>query len=59
MKTINDEIGYIESRLLKKGIRLSPKGRNWADNFEVCVFLGVILLAFGVVGSVESGRWFG
>ena len=59
MKTINDDIGYIESRLLKKGIRLSPKGRSWAENLEACVVLGGILLAFGVVGSIESGRWFG
>ena len=58
MKTINDEIGFIEGRLLKKGIRLSPKGRSWAENFEAMVFLGAILLAFGVVGSIETGRWF-
>ena len=59
MKTINDEIGFIEGRLLKKGIRLSPKGRSWAENLEVSVFLGGILLLFGVVGSIESGKWFG
>ena len=58
MKTINDEIGYIEGRLLKRGIRLSPKGRNWAENLETIVFLGVTLVLFGVVGSIESGRWF-
>jgi hypothetical protein len=58
MKTINDEIGYIEKRLLKKGIRLSPKGRSWAENFEAMVFLGGILVLFGVVGSIETGRWF-
>jgi hypothetical protein len=58
MKTINDEIGYIEGRLLKKGIRLSSKGRSWAENFEAMIFLGGILLAFGVVGSIETGRWF-
>jgi hypothetical protein len=58
MKTINEEIGYIEGRLLKKGIRLSPKGRSWAENLEVTVFLGGILLLFGVVGSIETGRWF-
>jgi hypothetical protein len=59
MKTINEDIGFIESRLLKKGIRLSSRGRSWAENFEACVFLGAILLAFGVVGSIETGRWFG
>ena len=59
MKTINDDIGFIEGRLLKKGIRLSSKGRSWAENFEACVVLGGILVIFGVVGSLETGRWFG
>ena len=58
MKTINDEIGYIEGRLLKKGIRLSPKGRSWAENAEGIAFVLFILLAFGIVGSIESGKWF-
>jgi hypothetical protein len=58
MKTINEEVGYIETRLRKKGIRLTPKGRRWAENFEVSVFLAGILLIFGVVGSIETGRWF-
>jgi hypothetical protein len=58
MKTINEEICFIESRLLKKGIRLTPKGRRWAENLEAFVFFGFLLLAFGVVGSIESGKWF-
>jgi hypothetical protein len=58
MKTINDEIGYIEGRLLKKGVRLTPKGRRWAENLEAFAFYGLLLLAFGVVGSIESGKWF-
>jgi hypothetical protein len=58
MKTINEEIGYIESRLLKNGIRLTPKGRSWAENLEAMVFLGGLLLIFGIVGSIETGRWF-
>ena len=58
MKTINDEMSFIESRLLKKGIRLSSKGRNWAENLEAMIFLGGILLIFGIVGSIETGRWF-
>ena len=49
----------IEEYLTKKGYRLTRKGRRWADNFEALLFLGFILLAFGVVGSIESGRWFG
>jgi hypothetical protein len=58
MKTIDEEIGYIEGRLLKKGIRLSPKGRSWAENLEASIFLGGLLLIFGIVGSIETGRWF-
>jgi hypothetical protein len=49
----------IENRLAKKGIRLSAKGRRWADNFEGAVIALGILLVFGIVGSIESGRWFG
>ncbi len=48
----------IEERLAKKGIRLTAKGRRWADNFEGAVFALGILLVFGIVGSIESGRWF-
>ena len=58
MKKLDYEMSFIEGRLLKKGIRLSPKGRNWAENLEAFAFFGFILLAFGVVGSIESGRWF-
>jgi hypothetical protein len=58
MKTINNEISFIEGRLLKRGIRLSPKGRSWAENFEAIIILGGILLVFGIVGSIETGRWF-
>jgi hypothetical protein len=58
MKTINDEIGFLEKQLLKKGYRLTPKGRSWAENLEALVFLGGILLIFGIVGSIETGRWF-
>lgn len=49
----------IEERLAKKGIRLTAKGRRWADNVEGIGFALFILLAFGIVGSIESGRWFG
>ena len=49
----------IENYLAKKGVRLTAKGRRWADNIEgVGLALG-LLFAFGVVGSIESGRWFG
>jgi hypothetical protein len=48
----------IEERLAKKGIRISAKGRRWADNFEGALFALAILAVFGIVGSIESGRWF-
>ena len=49
----------IEERLAKKGIRLTAKGRRWADNLEGALFALGILVVFGIVGSIESGRWFG
>ena len=49
----------IEERLSQRGIRLSAKGRRWADNFEGAVIMLGILLVFGAVGSIESGKWFG
>lgn len=48
----------IEAYFNRKGIKLTRKGQRWADNLEAILFLGFILLVFGVVGSIESGRWF-
>ena len=48
----------IEKRLARKGIRLTDKGRRWADNFEGSLLALAILAVFGGVGSIESGRWF-
>ncbi len=48
----------IEKRLARKGIRLSAKGRRWADNFEGAVIALAIVGVFGIVGSIETGRWF-
>jgi hypothetical protein len=48
----------IENRLAKKGIRLSAKGKRWAENFEGSVIALAILAVFGIVGSIETGRWF-
>lgn len=45
--------------LNRRDIRLTPKGERWANTAETIVLLAGILLAFGVVGSIESGRWFG
>lgn len=48
----------IEEYLTKRGIRLTKRGRRWADNTEAILFYVVILVAFGIVGSIETGRWF-
>ena len=57
---MRDDMGMIEQWLLdKKRVRLTAKGRKWALNFEATVIMLGILLAFGIVGSIESGRWFG
>ena len=54
-----NETSYIERVCSRRGVRLSAKGRKWAENAEGIAFVFFILLAFGVVGSIESGEWFG
>jgi hypothetical protein len=49
----------IENYLAKRGVRLNAKGRRWADNIEGIALALALLLVFGVVGSIETGRWFG
>lgn len=53
-----NETSYIESFLAKRNIRLTAKGRAWAENAEGIAFIMLILLAFGIVGSIETGSWF-
>jgi hypothetical protein len=53
-----NETSYIERVCLRKGIRLSAKGKRWAENVEGIAFVFFILLAFGIVGSIETGKWF-
>jgi hypothetical protein len=53
-----NETSYIERVCLRKGIRLSAKGKRWAENAEGIAFVLFILLAFGIVGSIETGKWF-
>ena len=52
-----NETSYIERVCLRKGIRLSAKGKRWAENVEGTAFVLFILLAFVVVGTIETGRW--
>jgi len=47
-----NETSYIER------VCLSAKGRRWAENAEGIAFVFFILLAFGIVGSIETGKWF-
>ena len=53
-----NETSYTESFLAKRNIKLTAKGRAWAENAEGIAFVILILLAFGIVGSIETGRWF-
>ncbi len=55
---MTEDMGWIESRLSKRGVRLTAKGRKWADNTEAILFYAVILVAFGIAGSIETGKWF-
>jgi hypothetical protein len=48
----------IQEHLTKRGVRLTDKGRRWADNTEAILFYAILLVAFGIVGSIETGRWF-
>lgn len=51
---MNQEIGFIENYLLKKKVRLTPKGRRWAENLEG-IFLALLFLsAFVLVGFIEG-----
>lgn len=54
----NEDISFIEGYFLKKNIRLSAKGRRWAENFEALTFYAGILVVFAIVGSIETGKWF-
>jgi hypothetical protein len=44
--------------LTKDGGRLTRRGQKVSDAIDTAGFLVLILIAFGVVGSIESGKWF-
>lgn len=48
----------IQEYLTKRGVRLTAKGRRWADNAEAILFYVAVFLVFGIAGSIESGKWF-
>lgn len=45
--------------LSKNGGRVSKRGHTVSDAIDATLFYLAMLLVFGVVGSIESGRWFG
>ena len=45
--------------LSKNGGRVSKRGHTVSDAIDATLFYVGMLLVFGVVGSIESGRWFG
>lgn len=51
---MNEEIGFIENYLLKKKVRLTPKGRKWAENTEGVLIALFFLSAILLVGFVEG-----
>ncbi len=44
---------------LAKHRRVTRRGQTVSDTIDALGFYLVIFLAFGIVGSIESGRWFG
>jgi len=49
----------LDQYLAKRGMRLTKRGRSLVDNLQGVAVALLILLVFGIVGSIESGRWFG
>jgi hypothetical protein len=54
-----NETSYTESYFAKRNVKLTAKGRKWAENAEGIAFALFLLLIFGIVGSIETGKWFG
>lgn len=44
---------------LAKHGRVTSRGQTVSDTIDALGFYLVIFLAFGIVGSMESGRWLG
>jgi len=44
---------------LSKHGRVTRRGQTVSDTIDALGFYLVIFLAFGIVGSIESGRWLG
>ena len=47
----------IEKYLNKRGVRLTDKGRNWAENAEAIGFWILLFIVFGIVGTIEIGGY--
>lgn len=47
----------IEKYLNKRGVRLTEKGRNWAETTEAVAFWILLLVVFAIAGTVEIGGY--
>jgi hypothetical protein len=45
--------------LSREGGQITVRGQKVSDTIDAVIFYAVILLVFGIVGSIETGRWFG
>ncbi len=55
---MRDDMSYTENYLFNRGVRLTPKGKKWAENTEVAIFYIALFIILGIAGSIETGRWF-
>jgi len=45
--------------IARVGGKITKRGQSVSDNLDGISFALLILAIFGVVGSIETGRWFG
>ena len=45
--------------LAKQGGRVTARGYKVSEALDTLGLMFMFLVAFGVVGSIESGKWFG
>jgi hypothetical protein len=44
--------------LLRDGGRMTQRGQRVSDAIDTVLLLGLFLTVFGIVGAIETGRWF-
>ena len=47
------------AKYLSRHGRVTERGHKVSEWLDALVLFALIFLAFGIVGSIESGRWFG